>query len=210
MNLARTSTTFTFRPILSLLCFYTSEHGKTSQVGLAGRDGVVGVALFLGGDTTPNRAVVQVAGGALTMDKSILREEFARAGQLQRILLRYTQSFITEVSQTAACNQIHNVKQRLCRLILSSCDRLERDALAMTQDLIANILGGRRESVALAAAELQDSGMIRYVRGQINIVDREGLNGIVCECYRIVQEECKRLRLDLTRKEFERVKRLHP
>jgi CRP-like cAMP-binding protein len=198
---------FPTNSIVALL--YTNEDGTTTQVGLAGRDGVVGLALFLGGDATPNRAVVQVAGDALTLEKTILREEFARAGPLQRILLRYTQSFITEVSQSVACNRMHSVKQRLCRLLLSSRDRLQRDEMAMTHDLIADILGGRRESVALAAAELQNSGIIRYVRGKVKLVDCELLAATACECYRVVKEECDRLVRDLAKQEFDKEQRLH-
>lgn len=188
--------------IVALL--YTSENGATAQVGLAGRDGVVGVALFLGGDATPNRAVVQVSGEALNMEKTILRREFANAGPLQRILLRYTQAFITEVSQTAACNRLHNVKQRFCRLLLSSRDRLDSDRLTITHDLIASILGVRRESVGLVAAELQDCGTIRYSRGRMRIIDGRGLEDASCECYQIVRAESERLVRDLAEHELSR------
>jgi CRP-like cAMP-binding protein len=177
--------------VVSLL--YTMEDGTTAEMGMAGNDGVVGVALFLGGDTTPNRGVVQIAGGAFRMKASALREEFARGGALQRVLLRYTQALITQISQTAVCNRLHAVEQRLCRWLLLCRDRVRSDELEMTQEFIANMLGGRRESVTVAAGRLQDAGLIHYARGHITILDRKGLEGAVCECYRIVQDEFDRL-----------------
>jgi CRP-like cAMP-binding protein len=177
--------------VVSLL--YTMEDGMTAEMGLAGNDGAVGIALFLGGDTTPNRAVVQLAGDAYRMAASIVRQEFARGGPLQYLLLRYTQALITQISQTAVCNRLHSVEQRLCRWLLLSRDRVETDELAMTQEFISNMLGGRRESVTVAAGRLQDAGLIRYSRGHISVLDRRGLEAGVCECYRIVRDEYDRL-----------------
>jgi CRP-like cAMP-binding protein len=177
--------------VVSLL--YTMENGSTAEMGLAGNDGVVGVALFLGGDTTPNRAVVQIGGSAFRMKAKVLREEFARGGPFQRVLLRYTQTLITQISQTAVCNRLHAVEQRLCRWLLLCHDRVQSDELEMTQEFIANMLGGRRESVTVAAGHLQDAGWIHYARGHISILDRKGLEGAVCECYRIVRDEFDRL-----------------
>jgi CRP-like cAMP-binding protein len=177
--------------VVSLL--YTMENGSTAEMGLAGNDGVVGVALFLGGDTTPNRAVVQVAGGAFRMTAKLLREEFARGGPLQHALLRYTQALITQISQTAVCNRLHDVEQRLCRWLLLCHDRVKTNELAMTQEFISNMLGGRRESVTVAAGRLQDAGLIHYARGHISILDRPGLERTACECYRIVRDELERL-----------------
>ncbi len=177
--------------VVSLL--YTLASGMTAEMGLTGNDGVVGVALFLGGDTTPNRAVIQVAGGALQMKAKVLREEFARGRAFQQALLRYTQALITQISQTAVCNRLHPVEQRLCRWLLLCHDRVRSAELRMTQEFIANMLGGRRESVTVAAGRLQDAGLIRYARGQITIVDRPGLEATVCECYQIVKSEGERL-----------------
>jgi CRP-like cAMP-binding protein len=162
-------------------------------MGLAGNDGVVGVALFLGGDTTPNRAVVQVAGGAFKMPARLLREEFGKGGPLQRALLRYTQALITQISQTAVCNRLHDVEQRLCRWLLLCHDRVSSNELQMTQEFISNMLGGRRESVTVAAGRLQDAGLIHYARGHISILDRQGLERTACECYPIVRAEMDRL-----------------
>jgi CRP-like cAMP-binding protein len=177
--------------VISLL--YTMEDGVTAEMGLAGNDGAVGVALFLGGDTTPNRAVVQLAGSAYRLAAKVLLQEFARGGPLQHLLLRYTQALITQISQTAVCNRLHSVEQRLCRWLLLSRDRVETDELAMTQEFISNMLGGRRESVAVAAGRLQDGGLIHYSRGHIRILDRKGIEAAVCECYRIVKNEHDRL-----------------
>jgi len=177
--------------VVSLL--YTMEDGSTAEMGLAGNDGVVGVALFLGGDTTPNRAMVQIAGGAFRMKAKVLREEFARGGPFQHVLLRYTQALITQISQTAVCNRLHAVEQRLCRWLLLCHDRVESNELQMTQEFISNMLGGRRESVTVAAGHLQDAGLIDYARGHISILDRKGLERTVCECYEIVKNEFDRL-----------------
>jgi CRP-like cAMP-binding protein len=177
--------------IISLL--YVMENGWSAEMGMAGSEGLVGIALFMGGDTTPNRAVVQSAGGAFRMRVKALREEFARGGAFQRLLLRYTQALITQMSQTAVCNRLHEIEQQLCRWLLLSHDRLDSDELVMTQELIANMLGVRREGVTAAAGRLQEQGLISYVRGRIQILDRGGLEAAVCECYKVVKDEYDRL-----------------
>lgn len=177
--------------IISLL--YTMMNGSSAEMGIAGNEGLVGVALFMGGDSVPNRAVVQSAGDALRMRNNVLREEFARGGTFQRLLLRYTQALMTQMSQTAVCNRLHTVEQQLCRWLLLSRDRLDTDELVMTQELIANMLGVRREGVTVAAQRLQDKGLISYVRGHIRILDRRGLEATVCECYKVVKDEYDRL-----------------
>jgi CRP-like cAMP-binding protein len=177
--------------IISLL--YLMENGSSAEMGVAGNDGLVGVALFMGGDTVPNRAVVQSAGAAFRMKTKVLQDEFARGGTFQRLLLRYTQALMTQMSQTAVCNRLHTVEQQLCRWLLLSRDRLNTDELVMTQELIANMLGVRREGVTHAAGRLQEQGLISYVRGRITILDRRGLEAVVCECYRVVRDEYDRL-----------------
>jgi CRP-like cAMP-binding protein len=177
--------------IISLL--YMMENGSSAEMGVAGNEGLVGVALFMGGNTTPNRAVVQSAGTALRMKSKVLQGEFARAGEFQRLLLRYTQALMTQMSQTAVCNRLHTVEQQLCRWLLLSRDRLDSDELVMTQELIANMLGVRREGVTHAAQRLQESGLISYVRGRITVLDRHGLEAVVCECYKVVKDEYDRL-----------------
>jgi CRP-like cAMP-binding protein len=177
--------------IVSLL--YTMENGASAEMGLTGNDGVVGIALFMGGGTMPNRAVVQSAGGALRMKAKELQDEFALGGKFQYLLLRYTQALITQISQTAVCNRLHSVEQQLCRWLLLSHDRIKADELIMTQELIADMLGVRREGVTVAAGRLQDEGAISYVRGHIKILDRQKLEETVCECYRVVKDEFVRL-----------------
>ena len=177
--------------IVSLL--YTMENGASAEMGLTGNDGVVGIALFMGGGTMPNRAVVQSAGSALRMKAKVLQEEFALGGKFQQLLLRYTQALITQISQTAVCNRLHSVEQQLCRWLLLSHDRLNTDELVMTQELIADMLGVRREGVTVAAGRLQDAGAISYVRGHIKILDRPKLEATVCECYGVVKDEFDRL-----------------
>ncbi len=177
--------------IVSLL--YTMENGASAEMGLTGNDGVVGIALFMGGGTMPNRAVVQSAGGAFRMKAKVMQDEFAMGGTFQRLLLRYTQALITQISQTAVCNRLHSVEQQLCRWLLLSHDRLNTNELVMTQELIADMLGVRREGVTVAAGRLQDDGAISYVRGRIQILDREKLEATVCECYRVVKNEVDRL-----------------
>ena len=177
--------------MISLL--YTMADGMTAEVGIAGNEGVVGIALFLGGDTAPNQAMVQIKGTALRLSASTVQAEFKRGEAFQQVLLRYTQALITQISQTAICNRLHPVEQRFCRWLLLSHDRVKTDKLEMTQELISTILGGRRESVTVAAGRLQDRGLIRYARGQITILDRQGLEAAVCECYEIVRAEYQRL-----------------
>ncbi|MCM3903708.1 MAG: Crp/Fnr family transcriptional regulator [Pyrinomonadaceae bacterium] len=177
--------------IVSLL--YTMENGSSAEMGLTGNDGVVGIALFMGGGTMPNRAVVQSAGGAIRMKAKMLQDEFARGGKFQQLLLRYTQALITQISQTAVCNRLHSVEQQLCRWLLLSHDRVKVDELIMTQELIADMLGVRREGVTVAAGRLQDAGAISYVRGHIKILDRRKLEDTVCECYLVVKDEFDRL-----------------
>ena len=172
---------------------YTMVDGTTAEMGLVGNEGVVGVALFMGGDTTPNRAIVQVAGDAFRLWAPALRVEFLRAGAVQLALLRYTQALITQISQTAVCNRLHAIEQRLCRWLLLTRDRVPSDAIQMTQEFIAHMLGVRREGVTLAARHLQEAGLIRYVRGHITVLDRPGLEATVCECYRVVKDEFTRL-----------------
>ncbi len=182
--------------LVSLL--YTTEDGSTAEVGLTGNDGAVGVGLLLGSATTTNRAVVQVAGGAIEMNASIAREEFARGGFFQILLLRYIQALLTQVSQTAVCNRLHSMEKRLCRWLLLSHDRVRSEELLMTQEFIANMLGGRRESVTVAAGRLQDAGLIHYARGHIRILDRRGLEAGACECYRVVKSHVDQLFRDLS------------
>lgn len=177
--------------VVSLL--FTMQDGTTAEMGLVGNEGVLGVALFLGGESTCSRALVPIAGDALRLPAKLLQEEFAHAGPLQHLLLRYALTLITQISQTAVCNRLHSVEQRLCRWLLLCYDRKNRSELLMTQELIANMLGGRRESVTVAAGHLQDAGLIHYCRGHITILDRVGLESAACECYRIVEDESDRL-----------------
>ena len=169
------------------------EDGSSAEMGLAGNEGVVGIALFMGGGTMPNRAVVQSAGGAVRLKAKALQNEFAMGSRFQYLLLRYTQALITQISQTAVCNRLHSVEQQLSRWLLLSHDRVEADELIMTQELIADMLGVRREGVTVAAGRLQDAGAISYVRGHIQILDRQKLEAIACECYKVVKDEFDRL-----------------
>jgi CRP-like cAMP-binding protein len=169
------------------------ENGSTAEMGIVGCDGVVGIAVFMGGDTTPNQAVVQSGGDAYRLALKPFRAEFRRTEELHRLLLLYTQALLTQMSQTAVCNRLHSVEQRLCRCLLLSHDRLESNELVMTQELIASMLGVRREGVSVAAHRLQDAKLIHYKRGHITIVDRPGLETRVCECYQVVKTECDRL-----------------
>jgi len=177
--------------IVSLL--YVMEDGSSAEISVVGNEGVVGVALFMGGETTPSRAVVQSAGYGYRLRASVLRAEFIHGGTLQRLLLHYTQALITQMAQTAVCNRHHSVEQQLCRWLLLSLDRLPSNELTMTQELIANMLGVRREGVTEAAGKLQAAGFIHYSRGKITVVDRPGLEGRVCECYAVVRREYDRL-----------------
>lgn len=172
---------------------YTMINGVTAEMGLVGNEGVVGIALFMGGDTTPNRAVVQGAGRALKLRAKSMHMEFSRGGDLQHLLLRYTQALITQISQTAVCNRLHSVEQRLCRWLLMTHDRVQSDQLEMTQEFISNMLGVRRQGVTHAAQNLQEKGWISYVRGHIKILDRPKLETHVCECYEVVRAENSRL-----------------
>jgi CRP-like cAMP-binding protein len=177
--------------IVSLL--YVMENGASTEIAVVGNDGVVGIALFMGGGSTPNRAVVQSAGQGLRLRAHILLEEFRRSGTTMQLLLRYTQALITQMAQTAVCNRHHSLDQQLCRWLLLSLDRLQGNELIMTQELIANMLGVRREGVTEAALKLQDGGLIRYARGHITVLDRPGLEQRTCECYAVVKTEYERL-----------------
>jgi CRP-like cAMP-binding protein len=177
--------------IVSLL--YVMQNGASAEIAVVGNEGVVGIALFMGGETTSSRAVVQSAGYAWQLKASALKLEFERGGQLQHLLLRYTQSLIAQTAQTAACNRHHSVEQQLCRWLLLSLDRLPSNELTMTQELIANMLGVRREGVTGAAGNLQAAGLIRYSRGRITVLDRPRLEERVCECYAVVKRESDRL-----------------
>lgn len=177
--------------IVSLL--YVLENGASAEISVVGNDGLIGIALFMGGETTPSRAIVQSAGHAYRLIGPRLKEEFHRNGQLQLLLLRYTQALLTQMAQTAVCNRHHTVDQQLCRWLLLSLDRLSSNQLTMTQELIANMLGVRREGVTGAAGKLQKLGAIRYVRGRITVLDRPLLERLCCECYSAVKKETDRL-----------------
>jgi len=177
--------------IVSLL--YVMENGASAEISIVGNEGLIGIALFMGGETTPSRAIVQSAGHAYRLIGRELKEEFHRNGQMQLLLLRYTQALITQMAQTAVCNRHHSVDQQLCRWLLLSLDRLSSNKLTMTQELIANMLGVRREGVTEAAGKLQKLGVIRYSRGQITVLDREKMEQLCCECYEVVRKETDRL-----------------
>ena len=177
--------------IVSLL--YVLENGASAEISVVGNDGLIGIALFMGGETTPSRAIVQSAGYAYRMIGQHLKDEFHRNGAMQLILLRYTQALITQMAQTAVCNRHHSVGQQLCRWLLLSLDRLRSNRLDMTQELIANMLGVRREGVTEAASKLQKQGLITYRRGQITVLDRPRLEELSCECYGVVKKETDRL-----------------
>jgi CRP-like cAMP-binding protein len=177
--------------IVSLL--YVMKDGASAEIAVVGNEGLVGIALFMGGETTPSRAVVQSAGHAYRLSSKRLKVEFEAGGALQHLLLRYTQALITQMAQTAVCNRHHSIEQQLCRWLLLSADRLPTNVLTMTQELIANMLGVRREGVTEAAGKLQDAQIINYSRGRITILDRPKLEGRVCECYAVVKSEFDRL-----------------
>jgi CRP-like cAMP-binding protein len=177
--------------IVSLL--YVLENGASAEISVVGNEGVIGIALFMGGETTPSRAIVQSAGHAYRLIGQRLKDEFHRNGGMQLLLLRYTQALITQMAQTAVCNRHHSVDQQLCRWLLLSLDRLSSNELIMTQDLIANMLGVRREGVTEAAGKLQKLGVIRYSRGRIKVLDRPQLERLCCECYGVVKKETDRL-----------------
>jgi CRP-like cAMP-binding protein len=177
--------------IVSLL--YVMESGASAEIAITGNEGLVGISLFMGGESTPSRAVVQSAGNGYRLKASIVKREFALGGQLQHLALMYTQALITQMAQTAVCNRHHAVDQQLCRWLLLSLDRLPSNELMMTQELIANMLGVRREGVTEAAGKLQAAGLIHYNRGRITVLDRPNLEKRVCECYAVVKKEFDRL-----------------
>lgn len=185
-------------PITSIVSLhYITETGASAETAGVGNEGVVGVSLFMGGDTTPSSAVVQTAGHAYRLDRHVLQSEFNRAGALQRLLLRYTQALMTQMAQSAVCNRHHSVVQQLSRWLLLTMDRVPMRELVMTQELVASMLGVRRESVTEAAGNLQNAGYIRYRRGHIAVLDREGLKTRSCECYAVVKKELDRLLTDV-------------
>jgi len=177
--------------IVSLL--YVMEDGASAEIAVVGNEGIVGISLFMGGESTPSRALVQSAGQGFRLKADLMLQEFKRAGPVLHLLLRYTQALITQMSQTAVCNRHHSLDQQLCRWLLLSLDRLDSEELAMTQELIANMLGVRREGVTEAAGNLQQAGLIRYQRGHITVIDRAGLERRTCECYVVVKKEYDRL-----------------
>lgn len=177
--------------IVSLL--YVMENGASAEIAVTGNEGLVGISLFMGGESTASRAIVQSAGHGYRLRADFLKDEFERGGELQHLLLRFTQALITQMAQTAACNRHHSVEQQLCRWLLLSLDRLPSNELRMTQELIANMLGVRREGVTAAAGHLQDAGLIQYQRGHIIVLDRRKLEERVCECYAVVKRESDRL-----------------
>jgi CRP-like cAMP-binding protein len=172
---------------------YVMENGSSSEIAGVGNEGVLGISLFMGGNTTPSRAVVQTGGRGYRLKSSLMLQEFNRAGPMQQLLLRYTQALITQMSQTAACNRHHSLVQQLCRWLLLTLDRMPTNELVMTQELVASMLGVRREGVTEAAGKLQQAGVIRYRRGHITVLDRSGLESQVCECYAVVKAEFSRL-----------------
>lgn len=177
--------------IISML--YVMENGSTAEIGVVGNDGLVGNALFMGGNTTTSRAIIQSAGENFRMSAKDIKAEFALGGMFQQMLLRFTQALMTQISQTAVCNRLHSVEQQLCRWLLLSHDRLNSDVLTMTHDLISNMLGVRREGVTLAAQKLAKKKLIKNIRGTIEVIDRQGLEEAACECYEVVNDEYNRL-----------------
>ena len=176
---------------------YVMESGASAETAGVGNEGVVGISLFMGGDTTPSSAVVQTAGHGYRLESRLLKQEFNRAGLMQRLLLRYTQALITQMFQTAACNRHHSIEQQLCRWLLLTLDRLPTNDLVMTQELVASALGVRRESITDVAGKLQRAGLIRYRRGHISVLERSGLETGACECYAVVKKELSRLMPDV-------------
>jgi CRP-like cAMP-binding protein len=177
--------------IVSLL--YVMENGDSAEIAVVGNDGIVGISLFMGGNSTPSRAVVQSGGWGYRLSAKIIKTEFNKAGPVTHLLLRYIQALITQMSQTAVCNRHHTLDQQLCRWLLMSLDRLKDNVLTMTQSLISNMLGVRREGVTAGALKLQEAGLIRYSRGRITVLDRKGLEERCCECYAVVKREYERL-----------------
>jgi CRP-like cAMP-binding protein len=176
---------------------YVTENGASTEIAGVGNEGVLGISLFMGGNTTPSIATVQAAGCGYRLKGRLMMEEFNRAGPMMRLMLRYTQALITQISQTAVCNRHHSVEQQLCRWLLSTLDRLPSNELTMTQELIASMLGVRREGITEAAGHLQQAGFIRYRRGHITVLDRSGLESRACECYAVVKNEFDRLLCDV-------------
>ena len=176
---------------------YVMESGASAETAGVGNEGVIGISLFMGGDTTPSSAVVQTAGHGYRLESNLLKREFNRAGFMQGLLLRYTQALMTQMSQTAACNRHHSVEQQLCRWLLLTLDRIPSNDLIMTQELVASMLGVRREGITQAAGKLQHAGFIRYRRGHIAVLERSGLESRVCECYAVVRKELSRLLSDV-------------
>ncbi len=185
---------FVYFPIDSIISLlYVMEDGRSAEISVVGNEGLVGISLFMGGESTPSRAIVQSAGTAYKLSGARLKDEFNRHADFQLLLLRYTQALITQMAQTAVCNRHHSIDQQLCRWLLLSMDRLPTNRLTMTQELIANMLGVRREGVTEAAGKLQDLGIIEYHRGQITVLERPRLEGLCCECYSVVKKETDRL-----------------
>ena len=176
---------------------YVMESGASASVAGVGNEGMLGVSLFMGGDTTPSSAVVQTAGDAYRLERRLLKQEFDRSGPAQRLLLRYTQALMTQMSQTAVCNRHHSVEQQLCRWLLVTLDRLPSDKVVMTQEMVAGMLGVRRESIAEAAGKLQQAGVVQSRRGHLAVLERAGLEARVCECYAVVKHEFARLLSDV-------------
>ncbi|MDB6084817.1 MAG: Crp/Fnr family transcriptional regulator [Gammaproteobacteria bacterium] len=177
--------------IVSLL--YVMANGSSAEIAVVGNEGIVGISLFMGGESTPSRAVIQSAGQGIRLKAQLMKDEFDRAGAVHNLLLRYTQALITQMAQTAVCNRHHSLDQQLCRWLLLSMDRLQGNELVMTQELIANMLGVRREGVTEGALKLQQANLIRYARGRITVLDRDGLETRSCECYAVVKKEYDRL-----------------
>ncbi len=182
---------FPVTSIVSLL--YVMENGASAEIAVVGNEGIVGISLFMGGESTPSRAVVQSAGEGFRLPSEVIKGEFNHSGPVMHLLLRYTQALITQMAQTAVCNRHHSLDQQLCRWLLLSLDRLQGSELVMTQELIANMLGVRREGVTEGALKLQQAGLIRYARGRISVLDRPGLEKRTCECYAVVKKEYDRL-----------------
>ena len=179
---------------------YVTESGASAEIAGVGNEGVVGISLFMGGGTTPSSAVVQTAGDAYRLERAILKDEFDRGGAMQRLMLRYTQALISQMSQTAVCNRHHSIEQQLCRWLLTTLDRVPSGQLVMTQELVASMLGVRREGITEAAGNLQQAGYIRYRRGHIAVLERSGLDTRACECYAVVRKEYLRLFAEIPRR----------
>ncbi|MFZ6870953.1 Crp/Fnr family transcriptional regulator [Undibacterium sp. Di27W] len=193
---------YVYFPVTAIVSLhYLLENGGSSEIAGVGNEGLVGISLFMGGDTTPSRAIVQTGGYGYRLKAHILLEEFNRAGPVLRLLLRYTQALITQMSQTAVCNRHHSVEQQLCRWLLLTMDRMAGNDLTITQELIANMLGVRREGVTEAAGKLQNYGFISYRRGHITVINRAGLEERVCECYDVVKKEFARLLSDVLQRQ---------